>query len=98
MLRSLVGSEMCIRDSVITLYIMLPGIDGLEVCKQLREEVDTTYLSGLTEGWSGAELSAACNRAALLAVQRAVHGELKRMSPITREDLLQALRQIRPEK
>ena len=66
--------------------------------KPLSEEVDTTYLSGLTEGWSGAELSAACNRAALLAVQRAVHGELKRMSPITREDLLQALRQIRPEK
>ena len=66
--------------------------------KPLSEEVDTTYLSGLTEGWSGAELSAACNRAALLAVQRAVQGELKRMSPITREDLLQALRQIRPEK
>ena len=66
--------------------------------KPLSEEVDTIYLSGLTEGWSGAELSAACNRAALLAVQRAVHGELKRMSPITREDLLQALRQIRPEK
>ena len=66
--------------------------------KPLSEEVDITYLSGLTEGWSGAELSAACNRAALLAVQRAVHGELKRMSPITREDLLQALRQIRPEK
>jgi transitional endoplasmic reticulum ATPase len=66
--------------------------------KPLSDEVDTTYLSGLTEGWSGAELSAACNRAALLAVQRAVHGELKRMSPITREDLLQALRQIRPEK
>ena len=66
--------------------------------KPISEEVDTTYLSGLTEGWSGAELSAACNRAALLAVQRAVHGELKRMSPITREDLLQALRQIRPEK
>ena len=66
--------------------------------KPLSDEVDANYLAGLTEGWSGAELSAACNRAALLAVQRAVHGELKRMSPITREDLLQALRQIRPEK
>ena len=66
--------------------------------KPLSEEVDSQYLASLTEGWSGAELSAACNRAALLAVQRAVHGELKRMSPITREDLLQALRQIRPEK
>ncbi|MDG2196335.1 MAG: AAA family ATPase [SAR324 cluster bacterium] len=65
--------------------------------KPLSAEVDATYLAGLTEGWSGAELSAACNRAALLAVQRAVHGELKRMNPITREDLLQALRQIRPE-
>ena len=65
--------------------------------KPLSDEVDATYLAGLTEGWSGAELSAACNRAALLAVQRAVHGELKRMSPITREDLLQALRQIRPK-
>ena len=65
--------------------------------KPLSDEVDATYLAGLTEGWSGAELSAACNRAALLAVQRAVHGELKRMSPITREDLLQALRQVRPE-
>ncbi len=65
--------------------------------KPLSDEVDANYLAGLTEGWSGAELSAACNRAALLAVQRAVHGELKRMSPITREDLLQALRQIRPE-
>ena len=65
--------------------------------KPLSDEVDATYLADLTEGWSGAELSAACNRAALLAVQRAVHGELKRMSPITREDLLQALRQIRPE-
>ena len=65
--------------------------------KPLSDEVDATYLAGLTEGWSGAELSAACNRAALLAVQRAVHGELKRMSPITREDLLQALSQIRPE-
>ena len=62
--------------------------------KPLSDEVEATYLAGLTEGWSGAELSAACNRAALLAVQRAVHGELKRMSPITREDLLQALRQI----
>ncbi len=65
--------------------------------KPLSDEVDANYLAGLTESWSGAELSAACNRAALLAVQRAVHGELKRMSPITREDLLQALRQIRPE-
>ena len=65
--------------------------------KPLSNEVEATYLAGLTEGWSGAELSAACNRAALLAVQRAVHGEHKRMSPITREDLLQALRQIRPE-
>ena len=65
--------------------------------KPLSDEVDANYLAGLTEGWSGAELSAACNRAALLAVQRAVHGELKRMSPITREDLLQALRQIRPK-
>ncbi len=65
--------------------------------KPLSDEVDANYLAGLTEGWSGAELSAACNRAALLAVQRAVHGELKRMRPITREDLLQALRQIRPE-
>lgn len=65
--------------------------------KPLSDEVDANYLAGLTDGWSGAELSAACNRAALLAVQRAVHGELKRMSPITREDLLQALRQIRPE-
>ena len=65
--------------------------------KPLSDEVDANYLAGLTEGWSGAELSAACNRAALLAVQRAVHGELKRMSPITLEDLLQALRQIRPE-
>ncbi len=65
--------------------------------KPLSAEVDATYLAGLTGGWSGAELSAACNRAALLAVQRAVHGELKRMSPITREDLLQALRQVRPE-
>ena len=65
--------------------------------KPLSDEVDANYLAGLTEGWSGAELSAACNRAALLAVQRAVHGELKRMSPITREDLLQALRQIRSE-
>ena len=66
--------------------------------KPLSEEVDSQYLASLTEGWSGAELSAACNRAALLAVQRAVHGEFKRMSPITREDLLQALRQIRPGK
>ena len=77
------------REEILRIYLKQ---------KPLSEEVDTTYLSGLTEGWSGAELSAACNRAALLAVQRAVHGELKRMSPITREDLLQALRQIRPEK
>ena len=66
--------------------------------KPLSEEVDPAYLASLTEGWSGAELAAACNRAALLAVQRAVHGERKRMTPITREDLLQGLRQVRPDR
>ncbi len=63
--------------------------------KPVSPEVDPIYLASLTEGWSGAELSAACNRAALLAVRRAVHGDQKKMAPLTQEDVLQAMQQVR---
>lgn len=41
--------------------------------KPLEEGIDPTQLAGQTEGFSGAEIAAVCNRAALAAVRRGVN-------------------------
>lgn len=76
------------RESILRIHLQGKPVDA---------EVDPVHLAELTSGWSGAELAAACNKAALLAVRRAVHDSRKRMAPINREDLYQALRQVRQD-
>ena len=40
------GSEMCIRDSfnLLILDLMLPGVDGFEICRQVRDKKNTPII------------------------------------------------------
>ena len=45
-----VGEAMRIRPDVVLLDLMLPGIDGLEVCRRLRARLDTPILMVTAHG------------------------------------------------
>jgi transitional endoplasmic reticulum ATPase len=69
--------------------------------KPASPEIDAAAMAALTEGFSGAEIAAACTRAALLAVRRVVtddpaqpdSGQLR----IESEDMQAALAEVRPQ-
>ncbi|MGI0089512.1 MAG: ATP-binding protein, partial [Nitrosopumilaceae archaeon] len=68
--------------------------------KPLADNVDFAQLVEKTEGFSGADIEGACNRAAIAAIKRFVNTKEKLVKSIkiTQEDLLNAISKVRPEK
>ncbi len=68
--------------------------------KPLAEDVNITKLVELTEGFSGAEIAAVANRAAIAALKRYVGGKSGNFKEIkiTQQDLLDAIDKVKPRK
>ncbi len=67
--------------------------------KPLAENVDIETLSKLTSGFSGAEIAAVANRAAILALKRHIgtnSDDLKEIK-ITHQDMLDAISKVKPQ-
>ncbi|HXG74409.1 MAG TPA: CDC48 family AAA ATPase [Candidatus Nitrosotenuis sp.] len=66
--------------------------------KPLAEDVDLSKLVDITDGYTGAEIAAVCNRAAIAALRRHVSGQTKNIKDIkiTQQDLLDAVEKVRP--
>jgi transitional endoplasmic reticulum ATPase len=66
--------------------------------KPLAEGIDFTKLVQLTNGFSGAEIEGACNRAAMSSIRRYVDKKEKDVKSIkiTQEDLEKAIQKMRP--
>ncbi len=65
--------------------------------KPLESNVDLTKIVEMTNGYSGAEIAAVCDRAAFAALRRYVNSEKKTVKEIkiTQSDLVEAVRKIR---
>ena len=68
--------------------------------KPLENNVDIKKLVEITNGFSGAEIAAITNRAALVALKRYVTGKSQNIKEIkiTQQDLIDAVDKIRPQK
>ena len=68
--------------------------------KPLEKNVDIKKLVEITNGFSGAEITAITNRAALVALKRYVAGKSQNIKEIkiTQQDLIDAVDKIRPQK
>ena len=68
--------------------------------KPLENNVDIKKLVEITNGFSGAEIAAITNRAALVALKRYVAGKSQNIKEIkiTQQDLIDAVDKIRPQK
>ncbi|NDF24371.1 MAG: AAA family ATPase [Thaumarchaeota archaeon] len=67
--------------------------------KPLGSDVDLAKLVDITDGYSGAELAAICNRAAIAALRRHVDGQTKSVKEIkiTQQDLVDAASKVKPK-
>ncbi|WP_100182944.1 CDC48 family AAA ATPase [Candidatus Nitrosotenuis aquarius] len=67
--------------------------------KPLESDVDLGKIVELTDGYSGAELAAVCNRAAIAALRRHVGGQTKAVKEIkiTQQDLVDATAKVKPK-
>ena len=68
--------------------------------KPLAEDVDIKKLVELTDGFSGAEISAVASRSALSALKRYVNGKAKNVKEIkiSQDDLVDAIDKVRPRR
>ena len=68
--------------------------------KPLAEDVSISKLVDLTDGFSGAEIAAVANRAAIAALKRYVGGKFENIKGIkvTQQDLLEAIDKVKPRK
>ena len=68
--------------------------------KPLESNVDIKKLVDMTDGFSGAEISAITNRAALVALKRYVAGKSQNIKEIkiTQQDLINAVDKVQPRK
>ncbi|MEO9310518.1 MAG: CDC48 family AAA ATPase [Nitrososphaera sp.] len=66
--------------------------------KPLASDVDLSKLVEVTDGYTGAEIAAVCNRAAIAALRRHVSGQAKNVKDIkiTQQDLLDAIEKVKP--
>jgi len=67
--------------------------------KPLDKDVDLSKIVDITDGYSGAELAAICNRAAIAALRRHVSGQTKSIKEIkiTQQDLVDAAVKVKPK-
>ena len=67
--------------------------------KPLDKDVELAKIVDITEGYSGAELAAICNRAAIAALRRHVSGQTKSIKEIkiTQQDLVDAAVKVKPK-
>ncbi|MGQ0605422.1 MAG: CDC48 family AAA ATPase [Candidatus Nitrosotenuis sp.] len=65
--------------------------------KPLDKDIDLSKIVEITDGYSGAEIAAICNRAAISALRRHVKGQTKTVKEIkiTQQDLLDAAAKIK---
>ncbi len=68
--------------------------------KPLANDVNITKLVELTSGFSGAEIGAVANRAAITALKRYVSGKLQNLKEIkiSQQDLIDAIDKVKPQK
>ncbi|MGY5149981.1 MAG: CDC48 family AAA ATPase [Candidatus Nitrosopumilus sp. bin_68KS] len=68
--------------------------------KPLASDVNITKLVELTDGFSGAEIAAVANRAAITALKRYVSGksQIVKDIKITQEDLIDSIDKVKPQK
>src|SRR5574338_119618 len=68
--------------------------------KPLDKDVDLAKIVDATDGYSGAEIEAVCNRAAISALRRHIDGKVKSVKEIkiTQQDLLDALTKVKVKK
>jgi len=68
--------------------------------KPLASDVNIAKLVELTEGFSGAEIAAVANRAAITALKRHVGGKSQIIKDIkiTQEDLVDSIDKVKPQK
>jgi transitional endoplasmic reticulum ATPase len=68
--------------------------------KPLASEVNITKLVELTDGFSGAEIAAVANRAAITALKRYVKGQSQNVKDIkiTQQDLVDSVDKVKPRK
>jgi len=68
--------------------------------KPLASEVNITKLVELTDGFSGAEIAAVANRAAITALKRYVKGQSQNFKDIkiTQQDLVESVDKVKPRK
>lgn len=68
--------------------------------KPLDKDVDLAKLVELTDGFSGAEIAAVCNRAAIAALKRHIEGQVGNIKDIkvTQQDLVNAVEKIKSTK
>ena len=68
--------------------------------KPLASDVNISNLVELTEGFSGAEIAAVANRAAIIALKRYVSSDSQNIKDIkiTNQDLLDSLNKVKPQK
>ncbi|MBI2127644.1 MAG: AAA family ATPase, partial [Nitrosarchaeum sp.] len=68
--------------------------------KPLANDVNITRIVELTNGFSGAEMAAITNRAAILALKRYVNAKSENIKDIkiTQQDLLDSIDKVKPRK
>jgi len=68
--------------------------------KPLASDVDISKLVDLTNGFSGADIAAVANRAAIAALKRYVDGKSENVKniKITQQDLVDAIEKVKPKK
>lgn len=68
--------------------------------KPLEQDVDLAKLVEITDGYSGAEIAAVCNRAAIAALRRHISGQTKSVKEIkiTQQDLVDATSKVKAKK
>ena len=68
--------------------------------KPLADDVNITNLVEMTDGFSGAEIAAVANRAAIIALKRYVSAKSQHVKEIkiTQKDLIDSLEKVKPQK
>jgi transitional endoplasmic reticulum ATPase len=66
--------------------------------KPLAKDIDLSKLVEITDGYTGAEIAAVCNRAAITALKEYINGQVKTVKDIkiSQQDLVDAVGKVKP--